>query len=173
MKVAPFPPVRLSRSPRYCGRLRFPPRLRGCVSGFSYLRRRGMRSHGRLLAIRWVWRVPLFCKGSHPSETRADVRLGATGKPGSGCCLTPLTPASGLTARKRSWHSRSLRRGNRLPPAGLETAETALRIPGTTKADVVVPVRWLVPVTVRDADVLWIVVTRAPAHFGRVPLPLG
>ncbi len=47
-----------------------------------------------------------------------------------------------------------------------------LPIPGTPEADIVVPVLWFVPVTVRRADVLWIVVPRpAPQNtFGRVPL---
>lgn len=59
------------------------------------------------------------------------------------------------------------------PAHAPDSSKDALRLPGTPKPNVVVPVLWFVPVTVRDADVLWIVVPRTPAQIGRAPLLSG
>ncbi len=48
-----------------------------------------------------------------------------------------------------------------------------LPFPDTTATDIVVAIAWFVPVTVRKADVLWIVVPRAPAQDGAGDEPLG
>ena len=64
------------------------------------------------------------------------------------------------------------RKWKRMPAASLKAPAPAdFPIPHASEP-YVVPIRWLVPVTVRRADVLWIVVPRpAPQNtFGRVPL---
>jgi hypothetical protein len=61
------------------------------------------------------------------------------------------------------------------PGANLKRQALAksLPFPNTPAAVIVVTVAWFVPVTVRKADVLWIVVPRTPAQDGAGDEPLA
>lgn len=103
-------------------------------------------------------------RGQFPS-TRADVRLRYQKARGRFAIRRRCWPAPG--SRPGSGNCAPGRSVKRPAPAGFP-------IPGAPDTDTVVPVRWLVPVTVRDAEVSWIVVPGAPAqNFGRAPLPPG
>ena len=106
-----------------------------------------------------------------PGLTFAVKIITATRKPGPPCIFGVRRPQ----ANSRPDHGPETELAHpdlpwkaRLRPTG---TMPALRLPGTPEAYIVVPVRRLVPVTVRDADVLWIVVPGPAPHYGRVPLP--
>jgi len=74
---------------------------------------------------------------------------------------------AGTEARKRARHTRADRDppGSGRPPCG------RARIPDAPDPDVVVPVAWFVPVTVRHAGVPRIIVPgTAPQRFGFIPI---
>jgi len=92
---------------------------------------------------------------------RAGLRPKATRRPGAVWCSTPVFTRVGIAARK--WkHS---------PVSSLKDAAPAcFPIPRTPEPHVVVPVCWLVPVTVRDPDVPGVVVPGAATEYDCAPL---